>query len=517
MKNIKSKNLIIVLLLIMFLAVSVFVNNRYVYAGDINGAEAGVIAAASGTFEYEGKYYRAGSQYLSQLYSYLAQDDIDLSENKANTAIRMMYRNIPRGVREGYLYEIKTDPEPTTEDTSNTTENNPDNTTEKNNENTTGDVTTTTEQVTTEATTDSSSESGENSGSKKDYLADAGKYIISYSDFMNESYDTKEEKMFVEDFFDSIETNVANNETLKKRPTATESDAVIMADSDGFSLDTSGGNISVKVKERIIPVTFTTIFVIIPVVLLVITAICAVILTASGCMRFKGKDRRKPKRGHTVRRRIRKINRVILTISSMLSITGLLLIISVMIGIYNDTEILQSVQSSGYYRYAYIEYISDIDNSVSGYETFMIEQKQSEEKMLSGEIDVSEAKYASAIPYVVQIRKELTSTSVISAIIYLINIILAFVMLMFMDLRRDRGLKSIAIAEIVPAILFILFTILLYVINVPSRVFIDPDHLYIFFTNAYKWIEKVFIIISAFMVIIGMSLIGIYKSRRKDK
>ena len=152
----KSKILIVLLTLIVPMLVLSF-SVRNVYAGDINGNEAAVIAAAGGTFEYEGKYYRAESQYMNELYAYLSRDDIDLTENQANTAIRMMYRNIRRGVKEGYLYEIKSE-EPTTENTTEkTTENTTEKTTEKPDEPTTGNTdpksTTSTEQ-TSETTTE---------------------------------------------------------------------------------------------------------------------------------------------------------------------------------------------------------------------------------------------------------------------------------------------------------------------------------------------------------------------------
>lgn len=76
------------------------------FAGEINGNEARVISAASGTFVYDGKNYKAGTAYINSLISYLSADDVDLSAAQADEAIGMMYANIAEGVNGGYLYEV---------------------------------------------------------------------------------------------------------------------------------------------------------------------------------------------------------------------------------------------------------------------------------------------------------------------------------------------------------------------------------------------------------------------------
>lgn len=77
-----------------------------VYAGDINGNEAGVISAAQGTFEYNGKSYVAKSEYVDQLRGKLSQDGVDLTAVQASEAIAMIYGNVAKGVSDGYLVEV---------------------------------------------------------------------------------------------------------------------------------------------------------------------------------------------------------------------------------------------------------------------------------------------------------------------------------------------------------------------------------------------------------------------------
>lgn len=75
-------------------------------AGGLNADEQSVVAAASGTFEWEGQTYRAKQNYIDSLIAYLSGDDVDLGEADCQTAIQKMYENVGRGVSEGYLMRI---------------------------------------------------------------------------------------------------------------------------------------------------------------------------------------------------------------------------------------------------------------------------------------------------------------------------------------------------------------------------------------------------------------------------
>ena len=74
-----------------------------VFAGSINGDEARVVNAASGTFTYEGKKYVSSQDSLNALQAYLSRDDIDLTAEQADEAISIMRNNVQAGVEEGYI------------------------------------------------------------------------------------------------------------------------------------------------------------------------------------------------------------------------------------------------------------------------------------------------------------------------------------------------------------------------------------------------------------------------------
>lgn len=77
-----------------------------VFAGSINGNEARVFSAASGTFTYEGKSYVSSQESLGSLQAYLSRDDINLTAEQADEAISTMLNNVQAGVEEGYIVPV---------------------------------------------------------------------------------------------------------------------------------------------------------------------------------------------------------------------------------------------------------------------------------------------------------------------------------------------------------------------------------------------------------------------------
>ncbi len=102
-KRSKLKSLLIIVIAVLS---CVMIPGKVVFAGDINSDEAGLIAAASGTFSYDGKTYRAGSAYINSLTSYLSGDDVDLTAEQCQSAMAQMYGSVAEGIERGYLYEV---------------------------------------------------------------------------------------------------------------------------------------------------------------------------------------------------------------------------------------------------------------------------------------------------------------------------------------------------------------------------------------------------------------------------
>ncbi len=69
----------------------------------INANEQRVLDVAEGTFEYNGELYTVRPIYLKTLRNEFDKESVDITAEKADEAIRLIYGNIERGVRDGYL------------------------------------------------------------------------------------------------------------------------------------------------------------------------------------------------------------------------------------------------------------------------------------------------------------------------------------------------------------------------------------------------------------------------------
>ena len=77
-----------------------------VYAGNINGAEQGILSAISEEQEYQGAYYKVTDGYYAKVTEYLSRDNIDMSQQEANDYIAQFHANIAVGVSAGYMEKV---------------------------------------------------------------------------------------------------------------------------------------------------------------------------------------------------------------------------------------------------------------------------------------------------------------------------------------------------------------------------------------------------------------------------
>ena len=481
--------------MLLFLGILVWPSEN-AWAGDINGAEAGVIGAASGTFTYNGKTYRAYSSYINELYSYLARDGVDLSPAQAQTAINYIYSHVGTGVASGYVYEVggEDDPNgPTEKETEAETE-------------TATQVSETTSEATTVTTETASVTETKTEREQK----------------------TTEKDTEVEDIFKQIEDNQTNKQQLNERVKPEDADAKAVIKEESIVIDTGDGDpIELESDKRIVPENWTVILTIVSIVTLVVSAVACLILILKKCMRFGKKDRKKPMHGHRRRRRIRKICRRILTVTTAVSVAGIFLILAIVIVVFNNSRILQSVQESGYFRYAYIEYLAEngkteedtteiSDSKNLSYDDFVIREKQATEQLLRGNKDVR-YQQSNVAPYVRRLKEDLQFSLIVSGALFLLSFLLGCIFTIFMDLRRDRGIRMIAISELIGTVFAGGLTAALLCLNPARHLFIEPDYLYLFFKNQVDWMIRVLSMITVFGLVIGMSLIGVYFGKRKAK
>lgn len=86
--------------------VGILIFSMTAYAGDINSAEQRIIDAISGTYEYDGGYYRVTDRYVSKVISYLSEDGRDMTDSQASSYIDQFYSNFATGIDSGYMVKI---------------------------------------------------------------------------------------------------------------------------------------------------------------------------------------------------------------------------------------------------------------------------------------------------------------------------------------------------------------------------------------------------------------------------
>lgn len=102
----RTKCLLVILFTFLLSIIFVLISPLTGCASGLNASEQELVAKAKGTFEWNGKEYRAKQTYIDQLTAYLCRDDVDLNADTCAAAAAEMYGSVERGVTEGYLYEV---------------------------------------------------------------------------------------------------------------------------------------------------------------------------------------------------------------------------------------------------------------------------------------------------------------------------------------------------------------------------------------------------------------------------
>lgn len=480
------------MVMLFILSVSVLAPKMITFAGGINGYEAGVIAAASGTFTYEGKEYKAGSAYINSLTGYLSADAVDLNADQAERAIGMMNANIAEGVKKGYLYPVDGESEVSTEEGDSTEDG-------------------ITEEDKTEET--NNAPASDDKSDKKD------------------KQKTDEKEL---DVWEAMSNQTEAKQRLQQRPKESEAAASVKLDGDDIIVTTKDDKeISIQRDEQIVPKNIIVVINVIGVILLAITVVCGVILFVTKCMTFKKRKSRKARRGHSKRRKIRHYTRAVMTGTTAVALLGVFLMIGVYVGLFNVDAIMQNMQSSGYFRYAYSEYIAELateaySNAVDGqvdvssmekvstYEEFLFTIKQNSIKILNGETNIR-IPDSNVTPYIYNLKESFMDIFHVGGICMILSIVLGIILMVYMDQRRERGVKHTAASVLIAAAIMIIVSAVMVVNKPYLHLYIEPDYLYLFVVECVKRCVIVVGSVTAFSIVMGMILVGVFRTLKNNR
>lgn len=486
----KKNRFVMWILTFMVLGIGISYPKMLAFAGGINGNEARVIAAASGTFSYNGKTYRAGSAYINSLTSYLSGDDVDLTASQADEAISTMYASVAEGVEQGYLYEVGGDS--TTEDS------NTEQTTEK------------------DGTSEESGEQADGMDTSETHKKDTDK-----------ENSTSENPVSEVNVWDTMSSETEAKEKLKQRPDKEEAEVLVGLEGKDIVITTRDNEtIRFSREEQIISDSVLYVLDGIAGALLGITILCGGILSASRCMTFRKRRDRKARPGHSKRRKIRHNTRAVLTVTTAVSILGFLLLLCIYAGLFNKNALIQNMQSSGYFRYAYSEYAAGVtdelysdeqnngtntEEQAVSYEDYLFTIKQNSLKVLDGKTDII-IPDSNVTPYIYNLKTGYNKLFSVAGICMVLNVIIGIFLMVFMDQRRERGLKHTAAAVLAAGACMALLTVVMAVKKPYLHFYVEPDYLYLFLMECIKRCVMIMACVTAFAVVLGMILTGAYKS-----
>ncbi|MBQ4058416.1 MAG: hypothetical protein IJD40_05745 [Lachnospiraceae bacterium] len=482
------------IVMIVVLCMAILSPSVVVQAGGINGNEAGVISAASGTFTYNGKEYKAGSAYINSLTGYLSADAIDLTAEQASEAIAMMYANVAQGVEQGYLYEVGAGGETSTE-------------------------------TSTEET------SGDMEDATEDDWADAEVEDDSTEDKKGDSTNSSQQQSEL-DVWEAMSTPTENKNKLEERPEKEDASAAVELEDDGIVVTTKDDEaISIPKDKPIVSDSFVCILTVVAGIIFGITIICGIILFAKKCMSFKKSKGRKARPGHSKRRKIRHYTRAVLTVTTAISLIGIALLLGLYVSLFNNDAIMQNMQSSGYFRYAYSQYVADqaanaLTNIKDGkgleetpklqtYDEYLFTIKQNSLKVLNGNMEIV-IPDSNVAPYIYNLKTSYVEIFVKAGISLILSTIFGILLMVFMDQKRERGVKHTAVSVLIASGVMAVLTLVMLIYKPYTLLYIEPDYLYLFLIECIKRCVTSLTSITAFCVVLGMLVLGVYKMMKNN-
>lgn len=466
-------------------------------ASGINGNESRVLAVVQSTFRYDGKYYRAKAEYISQVTAYLNQDDVDLTAEQANTVVNRIYSSVGQGVSDGYLYEVQvaTTEEKTTKDEDATED--------------TGTEDATSEEDSTEDTTESTTE---NKYGVDLPTEESGIIIVEATTAVDSGIDLEDNIWAEVSGYESLDEGA-----LEERPEEEEADTKVVYDEEkgGLMISTKNGEMAVDDIEQILPSWFSVLIFALSLFCVLGTGICTIVLGVNSCFIWKNQKNRGKRKGHSKRRRIRKVTRWILTVTCVVELLSILIGVTGYIGLYRQDSIMTNLNTSGYFRYAYNLYCDETEEPIE-YEKFLFDAKNEITNVLAGKEIEEPLLKMSVATYIYQVKSEVNNIGQWAVPVFVICLLLDIFLLIFLDGLRYRGERHITIATAVTTIVILAFATVMQIFKPYAAIYIEPDYLYLFLYDYCQWITQILFVIGSFGVAISLILTGLYRSMRKN-
>ena len=587
--------LAVLLLLLPSLLLSPGVREARADSG-INSYEQWIINVIYSTFRYQGKYYKAKSEYITKVIDYLNRDDIDLTAEEADNYINKIYRNVRRGIDEGYLYEVeRTTPteepteapseepssssetpseatetptqapteQPATEDRTEkdssgngqkTTEKSTDQNTGKNTDNNSGKNSGDNNGNGTGKNSgdNNSNGTGRNSGDNNgngtgDNAGDGtGKNTGKNTDQTGKSSgenatearddglprdengaiilpEKKESDIDPgngdEDELIKYEKN--KDDSLDSRPDEEDADtALIYDEKDGtlyYRVDDADGG-TYREIAHFLPDGTKMVFLILLIVCGVLTLNTIVVGGARKCFIFQQKLHRNKRRGHTKRRKLRKLLRNIMTGVAAAELLSLILAGALHITLFREDAVMESFSSSGFFRYEYAKFLEKQGENTDheSYEEFLFHAKSElRETLRTGKVSEDGVLSNPVAACLYKLRGEIEDITLWLAPGMAIGLLLSFGILWFLDGIRHRGVRKMSLALGITCVISLAVWLILAITKPFANIYVEPDYLYRFIHDLGAYFTRLFMVAGIAAGVLSSALLGVAVTMKK--
>lgn len=280
--------------------------------------------------------------------------------------------------------------------------------------------------------------------------------------------------------------------------------------------------------------------------LLVITISCGIAFFVFRCYSFQKKSNKNHYGNHKTRRKLRSILGNVVVVVMAVNIFVVLMGAGIQIGMFQNARVTDTLSSSGYYHESYQDLLKEVHakmlvadcpqnacDDVITYDNYLFATRNHVQMALKGQKSTAEysdisTDVASALEGVTYLtddsRKQIGQDVLalyqqyvgniigesmhgmkqifdnifgINMILAILDIIVSVLILLFMDHYKHRGMKKIAAAIGIASFVVLAASIVIIIFKPYSKLYIEPDYLYLFVAAYIRFVTKVFICLAA--------------------
>nr|MCR5148462.1 hypothetical protein [Eubacterium sp.] len=376
--------------------------------------------------------------------------------------------------------------------------------------------------------------------------------IIDYSDLDKTAYDDILSEIRLDELEKSDKINVKD---IDDRPEKEDAETKVEIDEETGDIIVSTDDDVKRIKTYFPDWVVLTVG-IIAVVAFSITVLVVMFAAFNKCFVLSNRKKRKYRKGHSRRKKIRKVSRGILTVAVIFEIIIPALAGSVAFVLFRKNTVMTNLNKGGYFRYEYTNYLINAAEEIStstdlsemskitgedentvdkngsdknstevqtdtaktevlSYEEFLFRAKSEVSGTLDGKTVADRVLKVNAAKNVHDIRKEFNNKLLLPVMLSAIGMCLALAAMYLLDGIRSRGIRFISLALVITGLVILLVGVIQYMSGLHTKIYAEPDYLYSFIREVILSVNRSLLLEGVFMIAVGFMSFGLYRNMRK--